>query len=221
MRLPFSLADFLGVFARYNQAVWPMQLVLYAAAALIVVLALRPGPRQWRAAGVLLAALWAWTGVVYHWAFFTRVNPAAYAFGALFVAQAAVTLLVAERGGLRPAIRPDASGIAGAVLAGYALVIYPILIAAAGHTYPAAPTFGAPCPLTLFTFGIFAWADVRMPRWLLLIPATWAVIATVAAVSLAMTPDYALIPAALLASAIVFTRGRRATPDVEVTAATA
>jgi uncharacterized protein DUF6064 len=208
MRMPFSLAEFLGVFARYNLAVWPMQLVLYAAAALIVLLALRPGPRQSRAAGVLLAALWAWTGVVYHWIFFTRINPAAAAFGALFVAQAAVLLLVAVRGELRLHARADAPGLAGALLVAYALVAYPLLLSAAGHAWPAAPSFGAPCPLTIFTFGVLAWADARMPRWLLAIPAAWALIATTAAVSLTMTPDYALIPAAVIGTAAVLARRR-------------
>lgn len=78
MQPPFTLEEFLGVFARYNLAVWPLQVGLYAVAALLVALAARPSRRSGRWIAGLLAALWAWMGIVYHWAYFARINPAAY-----------------------------------------------------------------------------------------------------------------------------------------------
>jgi len=43
-----------------------------------------------RAIGWLLAAFWAWMAVAYHFAYFTRINPAAWLFGALFLVEAAL-----------------------------------------------------------------------------------------------------------------------------------
>lgn len=210
MRIPFSLSDFLGVFARYNMAVWPMQVVLYAAAAVVIACALKPGAGRARIAGLVLAGMWAWSGMVYHVLFFARVNPTAYGFGALFAAQAALLARAALRGTLRPALHADAAGVVGGVVAAYALVVYPLLVSASGHPYPAAPTFGAPCPLTLFTLGVFAWADARLPRSLLAVPVFWAAIGTGAATGLGMTADLALVPAAIVGAALVLARHDRA-----------
>jgi hypothetical protein len=188
MNIPFTTEQFLEVFARYNHAVWPMQVLLYVVALAILALA-------WRTTGrwVLpsLAVLWAWMGLVYHWGFFTAINPAAWVFGGLFLVEALLLLGV----GVRRAppsfvIRADLFGIAGAVLVAYALVVYPLLGRALGHVYPAAPTFGLPCPTTIFTLGLFLWAEGRLPLRLLVIPALWSVVGFSAALSLSVTEDY-------------------------------
>lgn len=195
MDVPFSTAQFLDVFARYNRAVWPAQAVFVAMA--VTVLFLAPRPTAGRGVMAVLAFFWGWMGLVYHALFFARINPAAYLFGLLFVLQGVLLAVVALR--RAPSFRPRAAapGIAGAVLVIYALAGYPLVGWLAGQRYPAVPTFGLPCPTTLFTFGVLLWADRRVPAWLLAIPAAWAVLGTVAAASFGMTEDYALLPAAI------------------------
>ena len=150
--LPFGRQEFLEVFGRYNIAVWPAQLLLYAVALVIVALILR---RERRSVVVaLLATLWLWTGVVYHLLFFSEINPAARYFGIAFIAQA-VLLLATDR-------RQTASGewgtpiarSTGKVLIAYALVGYPLIGSLAGQTYPTVVTLGLPCPTTIFTIGV-------------------------------------------------------------------
>jgi hypothetical protein len=207
MDIPFTTEQFLEVFARYNQAVWPMQVLLYVGAFALLALA-------WRTSGrwvlPLLAALWAWMGLVYHWGFFTAINPAAWVFGGLFLVQA-VLLLMVGLGRAPPsfAIRNDRYGIAGAVLMTYALVVYPLLGRALGHVYPASPTFGLPCPTTIFTLGLFLWADGRLPLRLLVIPALWSVVGFSAALSLSITEDYGLLVAGLVATLMIGWRAQR------------
>lgn len=207
MQLPFSREQFLAVFAWYNVKVWPMQLVLVALALMIVFFAWRRSVRPGFHAGAL-AALWLWMGVVYHIRFFAFVNPAAYLFGALFVVQAALFVWFGVfRDGLRigrPASRV-ATWAGGAAVA-YALLLYPLVGILAGHDYPALPTFGLPCPTTIFTLGVFAWATKPVPWPLLVIPIAWTLVGTSAATSLGMVEDYALIPAALAYLAIRFQR---------------
>lgn len=203
--MPFTIDDFLDVFHRYNDAVWPAQWILLILALIAVGAALR-ARRPTRAPVLILAVLWLWMGIVYHLAFFRSINRAAIVFGALFIVQAGVFGWLALR---KPAVRftvgRDAAGVLGGLMIAFSLIIYPTLGWLAGHRYPAAPTFGLPCPTTLFTFGLLLWMQPSLPRRVLVIPALWSVIATVAAFQLGMVEDFSL-PLAATAACVVALR---------------
>ena len=203
MTLPFSQSDFFAVFARYNESVWPAQIILYALAVAAVFLAFRESIRSTRAVYLVLAIFWLWMGAVYHASFFAAINPAAFGFAAAFVFQSVLFFVLATRRNA-PLLIPDKTfaGISGRVLVIAALVIYPLLNAVANHRYPTQPTFGLPCPTTIFTLGILLWAVDRIPRYVLVIPLLWAVIATFAAVQLGVMEDLVLS-----VSAVVFIAG--------------
>ena len=207
--MPFTISDFLDVFRRYNEAVWPAQWILVILALVAVVSAFR-ARRPTRAPAVILAVLWLWTGIVYHFVYFRSINPAAVAFGALFIVQAGVFAWLALR---KPAIwftvQRDAAGRLGGLVVVFALIIYPSLGWLAGHRYPAAPTFGLPCPTTLFTFGLLLWVQPALPRRVLAIPVLWSVIAAVAAFQLGMVEDFSLPLVALVTSAVALRSERR------------
>jgi hypothetical protein len=208
MPLPFDAREFLEVFARYNTAVWPAQIGLGLAAVAAVIVALRDPPGAARVIGVVLGALWLWMGSIYHLVFFRTINPAAVVFGVMFLAEGVLLfLLLGRRGDRRFGWTPDASGLLGAGLVGYALVIYPALGFALGHRYPAAPTFGLPCPTTILTLGILAWARPR-PWTLLAIPLLWSAVGASAAVQLGMWEDLGLVAAGALLLALPLIPGR-------------
>jgi hypothetical protein len=120
MNAPFTTAQFLEVMSQYNAAVWPAQILFYGLALLMIYWAARSsrGADRWVSAG--LAFLWAWMGVVYHWLFFTSINPAAWVFGSLFVAQALVFVGAGVAGPrLRFRFTLDPFGWAGALFLGY------------------------------------------------------------------------------------------------------
>jgi hypothetical protein len=201
VRLPFTIDQFLGVFRAYNLAVWPSQVLWYLLAVALVLLALRGGS-SWHRWGVTsgLTLLWAWMGAVYHLHFFSAINPAAVGFGLAFLVQAAVWILWAWRTpalGFRP--RGARQTRTGAVLLGYALVVYPVLNFGFGHRYPAMPTFGLPCPTTIATLGLLAWTNPRPPWFVWAIPVLWAVVGTGAALMLGVWEDLGLPLAAALA----------------------
>jgi hypothetical protein len=203
VQLPFSESAFLDVFAAYNRALWPLAVTLWVAtcAAAIQLLRRRAGTR---AVVTLLVVHWAWSGIVYHALFFTRVNPAARLFAALFVTQAAAFAwsgLARHRLAFTAGREPR--HYLGAMFVAYALA-YPMLILATGHALPRAPTFGVPCPTTLLTAGLLLMAAPPVPRWVLVIPILWAVIGGSAALVLSVTPDLMLFAAgaAMLACAI-------------------
>ena len=215
--MPFTSAEFFAAFARYNSATWPGPVLLLVLGLIIGGLAIAtatpasaPRSTQQRDHGrtimFFLAGLWTWMALVYQLTFFRAINPVAPAFAALFLAQAGALCWLA----LRPRGGPDASTrtlgpwrrALGAAFLGYALVIYPAVGLLLGQRYPALPSFGLPCPTTLYTLGIFTLSTRPVPWLMYLVPTVWAAIATSAAVAFGIGEDFVLLPAVALALAL-------------------
>jgi hypothetical protein len=210
MDLPFSAEQFFEVFHRYNDGVWPAQILLTGIGLVAAFLAFRPRPGSDRFVAGTLALLWAWMGVAYHIRFFQAINPAALAFGLLFLFQSILFLWYGIlRSDLRFKAPRSVAGIIGGSLIVFAFVAYPLLARSFGHIYPAAPTFGLPCPTTIATLGLILWLVPPVPWPLVVIPLLWSAVGASAAVILGVREDYALGLAGVL-TAIVFLTGRRA-----------
>jgi hypothetical protein len=96
--------------------------------------------------------------------------------------------------------RPAQRMAAGAILT-YALVIYPLLASLSGHPYLASPTFGAPCPTVIYTFGLLLLAR-SVPAWLLVIPGLWALVGSSAVLAFGVLQDVGLLASAVVASGV-------------------
>ena len=203
-KMPFTAEQFSEVFARYNQGVWPLQFFLSLLALAILALVWRGRAGASRAAAVGLSLLWAWAAVAYHFTYFTAINPAAWLFGALFLAGAGWFGWVGGvKGRLRFGPAGGGRGLVGGLLVAYALVIYPLLGLALGHRYPATPTFGLPCPTTIFTTGVLLFAAGRVPSSVFVAPLLWAAVGSFAAFRLGVLQDLGLLAAGLAAAAIL------------------
>jgi hypothetical protein len=204
---------FLDVFVRYNTALWPAQIVLNAVAVACVALCFRAAVPS-RFISTLLALLWIWTGLVYHILFFSTINPAAFIFGGMSICQGLLFLLEGSfRGRIAFGGPSGVRGTVGALCILYALLIYPVLGYALGHAYPAAPTFGAPCPTTIFTFGMFLWSVVRIRWYMVIMPFLWSLLGSSAAWTLGMREDFGLLIAGLAGTALLFVRPSPALVD--------
>ena len=164
----------------------------------------------------ILAFLWLWIGLVYHIAFFSSINPAAYAFGALNIAQGIVFFLY---GVAKPKLsfgyRANFYGIMGLILVIYAMLLYPMLGHVLGHVYPKAPTFGVPCPTTIFTFGLLLWTNSKVSKAVLIIPFVWSLVGFTATFKLGILEDTGLLVAGLVGVALIIIRDKPAhTPEV-------
>jgi hypothetical protein len=200
--LPFTRDQFLQSLADYNVAAWPMQWLLLGVALACVVLAIRGGDAAGRWISLVLAALWAWMAIAYHLAIFAAINPAARIFALGFLAAAGV---FAWQGAVRGRLRFEArapSARAGLLLMALALVVYPAASWLLGHRYPATPTFGLPCPATIFTLGILLTAVRPRPGIAFAVPLVWTVIGGLGAVRLGMHEDLLLPLAGAVAAAI-------------------
>jgi hypothetical protein len=91
------------------------------------------------------------------------------------------------------------------LLIAYALIGYPLIGASLGHRYPAAPTFGLPCPTTIFTLGVLVMGR-PVPRHLLLVPVAWAIVGGFAACRLGVAEDSGLPIAAALVTVVLLAR---------------
>jgi hypothetical protein len=196
MRPPFGREELFMIFSEYNASVWPMQLILLTLA-LVAVMLTRPGSSgPSRAVSWILTVLWLWSGAAYHFAHFSSINSAAWVFGALFLLQAA---LFAVYGGVREKLRfmptDGAAGVTGFLLILYSLFIYPVAGYLAGHGISDSPTFGTPCPVTIFTLGMLFLLERPFPRALPVIPILWSVLGGSAALFLGVPQDFGLIVA--------------------------
>jgi hypothetical protein len=208
MRLPFTADQFFGVFRECNTAVWPVRVVLLLMAlSALVTTWLR---RRWSGVAVsaILNILWSWLALGYHFAFFARINPAAYVFAGVSLLGAGLFLWfgVVLRQVQFTLGRSSRTG-AGVVLVAFALVVYPVWATAAGHTYPELPTFGLPCPTTIFTVGVLAFSHGPRARILLIVPLLWSLVGSQAALLLDVKPDLGLLAAAAVAAALLFLPG--------------
>ena len=209
MQLPFTKAQFFDLFVAYNEALWPAAVVLWIASAVILALRLSARRPHDRWISALLVTHWAWSALAYHVAFFTRINPAAWLFAALFLGQAVLFFrvgVVQRRLSFAPwdnAWAPLAWGLIAYSLA------YPAINAIDHFSLLRIPTFGVPCPTTIFTAGVLMLATPR--SWgLSTVPVIWCVIGGSATLLLGVHADFAL-PIAGLALAIF--AARRSTPE--------
>ena len=204
MQLPFTKEQFFDLFAAYNVGLWPALISLWIASVVVSVLLFSSRRPSNRWISAFLAAHWAWSALAYHVGFFTRINPAAWVFAALFILQAAAFFWAGVVQG-RLSFAPWRSAWAPAAwaLVAYSLV-YPAINAAQHLSVSRIPTFGVPCPTTIFTAGMLMLATPRSWR-LSMVPVIWSVIAGSAAFRLGVHADYAL-PFAGIALAIFSTQ---------------
>jgi hypothetical protein len=204
--LPFTTKQFFAVFGAYNEAVWPAQIVLLALG--VVALVLVAFPRAWSGwvVSAILAFLWGWLALAYHVAFFAAINPLAYVFAAVSAAGALVFLWQgALKRRLRFVLARSVRAAIGVALIVFALLVYPAWSVYSGHGFPAMPTFGLPCPTTLFTIGLLTFLVPPYPRSVLVAPVLWCLVGAQAAFLLGVWQDLGLLVAAVV-GAVLFAR---------------
>ena len=215
MNLPFTVEQFFGVFAGYNEAVWPMQVILHILAVVVIVLLFRTRRYGDRLISAVLSFFWAWMAVAYHFAFFTAINPGAWLFGLFFLAGALwFVWLGVLRSKLRFSVRGGIRAWVGGLLILFALIIYPFLGYLAGHRYPAMPTFGLPCPTTIFTIGVLTFMLPPFPRSAFVVPVLWSAVGSLAAIRLGVPQDYGLLVAGVIGAVAAFFPGKPADKEL-------
>ena len=210
MKLPFTLSQFLEVFKNYNEAVFPMQFIFYLISAVVIFLVIKPNTISDKIISIILSFLWLWMGIAYHLIFFKIINKAAYLFGGFFIIQGILFLVFGVfQNKFSFNFEKDKYGITGMALIVFALMIYPVLGYFLGHIYPSSPTFGLPCPTTIFTFGILLLNTKKCPVSILIIPFIWSIIGLMAAFQFGILEDTGLSVASLVAMSLLIFRNKK------------
>jgi len=208
--LPFTIDQFFGVFEQYNQAIWPIHIVAYMLGIAAIILTVKKMRYSDQAISVILACFWGWMGIVYHLIYFRTINGAALGFGVLFIIQAIVWLVF---GVIRPKLSfqfdTNPYALTGILLIVYAMLVYPILGSLLGHGYPRSPSFGvAPCPTTIFSFGLLLLTNAKVPKSVLVIPFLWSLLGFTASLLLGVREDIGLVVAGVLSVGLLLWRDR-------------
>lgn len=208
MQLPFTVDQFMAVFVAYNAAIWPMQIVLNLLALVAILLCFRAVVPS-RIIAATLTVLWLWSGVVYHLMFFHEINPAAIVFAMLFIIAASIFFYEGViKQNLHFQVSKSWSTYIGALFLFYGLILYPLIGNALGHPYPSSPTFGVPCPTTIFTFGLLLWTRGRVKWYVYFIPLLWSLIGFMAATDLGIREDIGLLVAGVVGAFMLSSRSR-------------
>ena len=171
-------ATFWNHVATYNEATWPVQVVMIVVAAVLTTRVLaRPGARADVWMKGFLAFAFAWNGVVFFLVFVR--NPISMAIGAPLFIIVSVLFVVDIFAGRTEFRLPDVVWRRVFTVLGLVLVaLYPLIgWVFLGHAYPKMllPLF--PCPLTVFAIALVAAASPRADKkvFVALLPAVLAV----------------------------------------------
>lgn len=223
MSTPFTRDQFLEVFAAYNAAIWPLQIPAYGLGLIAVIALWYRQTAAIKAILSILALMWAFNGIGYHFLFFAEINPAAFAFSALFVLQSILFFVVVlVQNDLRIKAGLDFRTAAGLSLIAYAALIYEFFGYLGGHGLMAGPLLGvAPCPTTIFTIGILLLMRGKWVAWLSIIPLLWSVVGLAAALQLGIPEDFGLLVSGLVLAFFLalepFTNRRPGVPNLAST----
>jgi len=211
VKIPFTVEQLFDIIGTYNTAIWPSQVAAYAFGIVALGLALRESKLSGRIISGILALFWIWIGVFYYIIHFSAINPTARILGLFYVLQGVLFLLVGTiRSGLSFRFNCRPLPILGVCFVLYAMVVHPLLGLGFGHSYPRAAMFGvAPCPTTIFTFGILLWATKPVPAYLLIIALLWSFFGIIAAVNWRIHQDYGLVVAGVLGTILILIRNRK------------
>lgn len=199
MKVPISTEQFLSVFKSYNHSVFPMQLIILILGFLTVFAILQKKRNLDKLIGIILAFIWLWAGVVYHLKFFSGINKAPFAFGALFIIQGIIFLsqtFFAKD--YKFSYLKDMRGIIGLFLVFFGFILYPIISWITKGTTDLIISAGLPCPTVIATFGFLALTFTRVKWYVYIIPVLWSLVGISAALNFGIYQDFTMLLAAIV-----------------------
>lgn len=205
--MPFNVEQFLEVLKNYNQTIGVLPVVIAFCLGILAIWSLiKKKAYANKLTNNILAVFWIWNGAVYHLGFFLEINPAARIFGILFIIQGLLFFYFGNfTSRLQYTLKNGIYSILAWILIVYAILIYNILSPILGHVYPVAPLFGvAPCPTTIFTFGLLIFTSEKMPKAIMIAPFIWSLIGGSASILFGIYEDLVLLISGFLTIGVLY-----------------
>lgn len=202
--IPYDAEVYLSLIRRYNEDIWPAQLIALAFGWLIVMCARRGGALNGRIVYLILAGFWVYTGTEFLLLRFATLNWAAQAFGFLFLAQGVLIVFWGTiLGRADVSLGKGRRSVEAIILLVLAAALHPLATLATGLPLVMAQPFGlAPLSVVLVTLGVFRLTDAS-PCWLLAWPLLWGVWELANAWTLNIVAD--TVTAAVAAAGVLYT----------------
>lgn len=209
--MPFTLEEFLGIFETFNHAIFPLQIIMYVVAVGMLVISIIRTRKYDMFIPIILGLIWIFVGLTYHILSFSSINNAAFIFGIAFIVAGILLIMNSfSKQTLKFGNTINLFSIVGWIYIFYSMIMYPIWGLSFGHGYPEVPLFGVvPCPVVIFTMGIFLLSRSKIAWYLWLIPSIWSIIGGSAAIKLEITQDFGLIVAGLGGLILILIRNRK------------
>ena len=199
----------LDIFEKYNLDIWPMQIIAYILGIIAVFFVIKRTRYSYRIIMGIVTFMWLWAGIGFYLLYSGPTYKPAYILGALTVVQAVLFLAGVFKPVISYGFRLNIFSVTGLLFIAYAMIGYPLLGYFIGHVYPQSPAFGlAPCPTTIFTFGLLLMTDKKVPILFLIIPLLWA-LGGFMPVSVGILEDIGLITAGVLGTVMIIYRDRK------------
>jgi hypothetical protein len=191
--LLFSPRTYYRLIERYNEAVWPGQLVTLGLGVVILVLLYRPAPERRPLIAGIVAALWALVAWAFLWKRYATINWAATYFAWLFAIEAVLLARLTFR------LSRDFAGRVGVGLFFFSLAVYPLVAALLGRGWKQAEVFGmAPDPTVLATLGLLLMTEQPPRWWTLVVPLAWCLMSAALLWAMGSPEFWGLVIAAIL-----------------------
>ena len=205
-----SVTEWYHRWTEYNPAVWPMQIITYILAVGVIALLFIKWKHSGRLIAGVIAFLWLWSGLVAIMLFFGTVSSQYYFWGTLWIIQGMVFIYYGLfKPGFQFQFSKKITSYIGFLLILYALIIYPIVGILSGHGFPGGPIFGvAPCPVCIFTFGIFMMTRKRVPAYIFVFPLIWSLLGIYAAVKMNVFADLGMAFAGVIGTIFIVYNNR-------------
>lgn len=202
--LPYSAEAFFALVSDYNLAMRPLPALALFFAAGVLALAVRSQQNRGKLICAILAAGWAWTGLVWHMFYFADLNFAAPIYGAFFVLQALLLLWI---GVWRRKIEIGFDGSAvrwiGIIVMGIAVVILPLIDWTNGMSWTETRfALITPGTTAALTAGVLLLSSDRARYWLMTMPVLWLLATAAHAWILDVPQDYILAASGVIAIAV-------------------
>ncbi len=211
--------DFFNTLQLYNETFLPITVLTYLLGIIIVYLSFKQPKQSSQMISCLLGFLWIWSAIVFFFIFFgpmdveflgLTMSGVWYLGGALYLIQGILFLVYGlVKSSLSFGITWDSYSVLGILMMIYAMIIYPAIGFLTGFDYPRYPVFGAPCPLNIFTIGLLATADKKVPPLIGVIPFIWAIVGIMPVLVLSVYADVGLILSGIVGLPLIMFHNRK------------
>jgi hypothetical protein len=202
-------SEFLALFEQCNRALWPLQVVGYLAMLIVLACMITSWRHAQRAIFGILGPFWIFVGVVFQYAYLRPLYRPGRVFAVLWVTEGVLLIFSASRLSGPFGRHTGWCAILGWLAISYSLIGYPVLgFLLRGSALRVAWPGVFPCPTALFTLAVLVMAQRPAPKWLMAVPAFWAV-GGVVPFSWGILEDLGLVVLGILIIATIVHRDRR------------